>query len=132
MRAVGQHALAQPAQPGLALGAVEHGLQRVSAVRAPHARGHREQMQVVVAEQMGRRAVECAQPLQHPEAVGAAVDEVAQRVHVVARRREADFGEQTVQRVATALYVADQEVHVSAMRPPGGSACGSKVSILLR
>ncbi len=80
-------------------------------MRRPHAGGHREQVQVVVAEQEARRVAQRMQALEHAQAVGAAVDEVAQHVQAVARRREADLGEQAIEGVAAALQVADQKVH---------------------
>ena len=55
---------------------------RADAVR------HRQQVQVVVAEQAGRGGAQRAQSLQHPQRLGPAVDQVAQHDEVVARRRE--------------------------------------------
>ena len=74
---------------------------RVSlAVARPHAGGDGEQVQVVVAEQAVGGVAEAAQPAQHGQRLRAAVDQVAEHVEAVARRREADLGEQAVERVA--------------------------------
>ncbi len=108
---VGQRPLAQPVEPGLAVGCGQDLVQGVAAVRAAHAVGEGQQVQVVVAEQAGRAALERAQPAQHGQRARAAVDQVAQRMQVVARGRVADLGEQPRERVVAALDVADQPVH---------------------
>ena len=54
----------------------------------------------------------------------AAVDQVAEHVEPVARRREADLGEQPVERVGAALDVADEIVHGSILlRWPARHRC---------
>jgi hypothetical protein len=80
-------------------------------MRRPHAGGQREQMQVMVAEQETRGAAQGMQALEHAQAVGAAIDEVAQHVQAIARWRETDLGEQALQGGAAALQVADQKMH---------------------
>jgi hypothetical protein len=76
----------------------------------------------VVAEQAGGRIAERMQPFEHAQAVRAAVDEVAEHMQPIARRREADGGEQAVERIAAALQVADQKVH----QRPSGRPRGAK------
>ena len=104
-------ALAHPVEPGLAVGRVEDVVEGVAAMARAHAGGDGQQVPVVVAEHAGRGAAEIAQPAQRAERVGAAVDQVAEHVEVVARRREGDLVEQPVERIGAALDVADEVVH---------------------
>jgi len=81
---VGQPALAQPVEQGRALRAGQDVVQRVAAVRALPARGHGQQVQVVVAQQAGGGIAQALQALQRGQRRRPAVDQVAQHVQVVA------------------------------------------------
>ena len=61
--------LAEPLQPGLAIGRVEDVLEGVAAMPRPHPGGDGEQMPVVVAEDAVRGVAEAAQPAQHAERI---------------------------------------------------------------
>jgi hypothetical protein len=74
-------------------------------------RGHRQQVQVVVAQQAGGAALQVAQAAQHAQGIGAAVDQVAQQVEMIAGRGKVQFGQQPFEGVAAALEVADEVVH---------------------
>jgi hypothetical protein len=69
----------------------------------------------VIAEQAHCRVAEAAQAPQHRERPRPAVDEVAEDDEAVARRREADLGEQPLERVGAALEIADQMDHASIL-----------------
>ena len=99
----------EPLEPGLAIGRVEDVFEGVAAMPRPHAGGDGEQMPVVVAEDAVRGVAQVAQPAQHAERIGAAIDQVAEHVDPVARGGEADLGEQPVERVGAALDVADED-----------------------
>ena len=103
--------MAQPVEPGLAIGRVEDVLERVAAMARSHARCDGEQVPVVVAEHARGGVAEVAEAPEHAERIGPAVDEVAEHVEAVARRREAGFREQPVEGVGAALDVAHEEVH---------------------
>ena len=69
----------------------------------------------MVAEHAAGRRAEAAQPTQRRERSGAAIDQVAEHVDVIARRRERDFVEQPVERRGAALDVADEVMHGSIL-----------------
>jgi hypothetical protein len=108
-------ALAQPVEPGLALGAGEDLAERVAGMQRPHTMGHGKQVQVVVAEQAARRVAQAAQPAQRGQRLRAAVDQVAEHKEAVARRRKGQCRQQVVECVAAALQVAHQVVHGSIL-----------------
>jgi hypothetical protein len=76
--------VAQPVEQRVAVGRVEHAVQRVLAARLARAVRHAQQVQVVVAQQAARRAAQRLQPAQHVHRVRAAVDQVAQQHQRVA------------------------------------------------
>jgi hypothetical protein len=83
--AQGQRARAHPVEPGVAVGCGQDVAQRVAAVGGAARLGHRQQMQVVVADQAGGAGPEAAQAPQRAQRVRAAIHEVAQHHQVVAR-----------------------------------------------
>ena len=103
--------LAQPREPRFAVGRIENVLERIVAMPRPDARGDGEQMPVVVAEHAGGRVAQAVQPAEHGERTRAPVDQVAEHVELVARRRKGDLGEQLLEGVGAALDVADQVIH---------------------
>jgi hypothetical protein len=66
-----------------------------------------QQVQVVVAQQAVRSAIERHEAAQDLERLGAAVHQVAQQVQRVAAGRESDFVKQTAQGFVTALNITD-------------------------
>jgi len=72
------------------MGRVQNILRGVLGVQRAHAVGHRQQMQIVVAEQALRAAAHAHQTLQDADIVGAAVDEIAQEVRGISAGREVD------------------------------------------
>ena len=78
--------LAHPVEPGLPIRRIEDVVEGVAAVARADAGGDGEQMPVVVAEHAGGGAAEAAQQAQGAERVGAAVDQVAEDIEMVARR----------------------------------------------
>ena len=76
--------MAHPVDPGVAVGGVEDGHQRVAAMRLADAVRDGQQVQVVVAEQAGGRVAQVTQQAQRAQAVGAAVDQVPEHDHMIA------------------------------------------------
>lgn len=111
MRMHGQALLAQPGQPVLAIGGLQDGIERVAAVRLAHTMRHGQQVQVMVAQQAGHRALQRTQAAQHAQAVRPAIDEVAQEVEVVPRGGEIEGLQQPLKRITTALQVANEVDH---------------------
>ena len=97
---------AQPIEQLGAIGRREHFVQGVALLRALHALGHAEQVEVVVADHRDRRIAQRAHEAQAGEGVGAAVDEVAHEPQAVVRAVEGDGVEQALERLEAALQVA--------------------------
>jgi len=95
---------------------------------AAQAVGHREQVQVVVAQQALHRAFQRAQPAQCRQAFGAAVHEITEHHDGVARRRKIELLKKPLERIAATLQVANQVVHGGKMSKWGTEA---RTSILL-
>jgi len=73
----GQGAMPQPVDQLLAIGGVEDVVERVVAVRRADAAGHRQQVQVVVAQHGAGLVTQGHDAAQGLQRLGAAVDEVA-------------------------------------------------------
>ena len=102
-------------------------------VRWAHTGRHREQMQVMVAQQAGGRGPKTGECFQGLDRGGAAVDQVSEHIEPVPRGREVDFGEQALERVTAALQVAKQIVHacIVAAAIPRGSGNAHRQADLL-
>ena len=105
-----QRARRQPVEELAPVGRREDLAERVAAVGVAVARGHGQQVQVVVAEHDFRRVAERLHLAQDRERAGTAVDEVADQPQAVARRRESDEPEELDELLVTALQVADRIV----------------------
>ena len=116
-----QRAVAQPIEQRVAVGRGEDVAQRIRAVRPAHALRHHQQVQVVVAQQAGRRIAQRRHAPQHGQRFGTAVDQIAQQHQAVTAGRESDFVEQPAQCGVAALHVADQiKCHVFIFHRPRG------------
>src|SRR5262249_54702381 len=80
----------------------------VALLLAGGARGAREEVQIVVAEDARDRGVVRDGPAQHVERARAAVDEIADKPDGVAVRREVDQREQALEARHAALNVSDR------------------------
>ena len=100
--------LTQPVQQGRSVRGAEDVIHRVAPAGRANAVGHREQVQVVVAEQAGGGATEVLQQPQSVERRWASVDQVAQQDDLVTRRRKRQCRQKPLQCGAAALDVADQ------------------------
>ena len=92
-----QPLLPQPAQHRLALGRLQHVMNRVATMRFAHAVGDSQQMQVMVAEQALRRIAQRHQAAKGAGRVRPAVDQVTQHIQRVAAGRERNFRKQALQ-----------------------------------
>ena len=116
-----QRAVAQPIEQRVAVGRRQDVAQRIRAVRPAHALRHHQQVQVVVAQQAGRRIAQRRHAPQHGQRFGTAVDQIAQQHQAVTAGRESDFVEQPAQCGVAALHVADQiKCHVFIFHRPRG------------
>ena len=119
-----QGLLAQPVQQDALVAGGEHLAQGVAPAGAAHAVRHCQQMQVVVAQQAARRAVERHEPPQHTQGIGAAVDQVAQQIEGVAAGGKSDVVQQARQGAVAALHVTDQvKCHVFIFAPDPWNSC---------
>ena len=100
----------QPVEELLSVGRGENRRDRVAAMRFRVSRRHCEQMEIVIAENGGRRVAERFHFAQHGERLGPAVDEIADEPQpVAARGKRYELQKLTQLRVA-ALNVADRVV----------------------
>ena len=89
-----RHALlAQPIEQHRAVGRVQDVGGGVLPVSSAHASRHRQQVQVMVAQNALRAAAIGHQAAQHAHVVGATVDQVTQQVQRVTAWRKANVGE---------------------------------------
>ena len=83
-----QRPAGEPMQELVAIGRFEDRRDRVLPVRLRVTRGHRQQMQIVVAENGDGGGAERLHVAQHGERIRAAVDEIADEPQAVARARK--------------------------------------------
>ena len=83
-----QRPLLQPFEQRGAVRRRQHGVERVVAAQPRAAVRHREQVQIVIAENDGRGIAQCANAPQYLERIGAAIDQVAHEPERIAVRRE--------------------------------------------
>ena len=103
-----QALLAQPVQQGFAVRCLQDAVEGVLAVGLAHAIGHRQQVQIVVAQQAARGVAIAHQAAQHRLRRGAPVDQVAQNVQRIPAGREIQRVQQALQRSVAALHIANK------------------------
>ncbi len=98
----------QPVEQMVAIGRIEHRLETaIGALERGGAAGHREEMQIVVAEYDDRRFAQRRHPSQHRERVRPAIDQVSDEPQPVAPRIEVDLREERFELDGATLHVAD-------------------------
>ena len=98
----------EPLEQGIAVGGGQDFVQGIVAANPGTARGHGQQVQIMIAEGDRRCGAEGANSAQHRQRVRAAVDQVANEPEAIAIRAEAQGGEQRAEFGIAALYVADR------------------------
>jgi hypothetical protein len=102
---------AQPVEQFGAIGGGQDVVQRVAAMGTPDAPGHREQVQVVVAQDRHGPIAQAAHETQGLERGRAAVDQVTDEPQRRSGRVALDLGQQAFQAGQAALQVADHHRH---------------------
>ncbi len=110
----------------------EHVVEGVARAAGPLARGHAQQVGVVIPEHTAR--VHARQEPQHSQRVGAAIHEVADGVELVDARLERRELEQALELVAATLDVADEDASLQFVYLSDNASCArsSKLICLAR
>lgn len=104
---VQQRAPLQPFEQLVAVGRLEHFVQRIPGFRDPNAFGERQQVKVMVAQNRGHAVTEALRPAQYCKGVGASIDHIADQPEPISQRIEVDLLEKETERLEASLYVAD-------------------------
>ena len=105
-----QRPAGEPVQKLVAVGCFEDRRERVLPVRLRVARGHGQEVQIVVAEDGDGGGAERLHVAQDGKRIRAAIDEIADEPQAIARLGKADELEQLAKLRAAALDVADRVV----------------------
>src|SRR5262249_31101074 len=126
----------QPVEELVAVGRRENRRDRVATMGLRMSRRHGEQMEIVIAENGGRRVAERLDFAQRGERFGAAVDEIADEPQLVAARGKREQLQKLTQLHVAALNIADRVVahelerHARRRHERRGDVNGGAVSLL--